>query len=280
MQYLFNFIGVKMKKFLIVLTMLFATAFAHAKTYKVFVGTPPGSGADIQTRKIFNEVSKQTGDTFVVINRPGANFTVSYNAFLEEAKSGNDVIMFTPTALHASLRDKGDTFEGKGLIVLHRINYFVAALNDSQIKTAKDIKNQNIASAFAISDTLVKLYLSDNNIVNYKSDNETTLALLKGEVPVISTNSMNSALIANSDKIRIINAYPENVVGMSAYGVNKEFPEVERKKLNEVMNSIIQSDEFKQWMKSTFSVQVEGGSLNKYDELNNRMLNEIYKVKK
>lgn len=269
-----------MKKALLILSMILATTFANAKTYKVFVGTPPGSGADIQTRKIFNEVSKETGDTFVVINRPGANFLISYNAFLEEAKSGNDTIMFSPTALQVALRDKGDTFEGKGLIVLHRINYYIATRNDSSIRNRNDIKNLNIGSAFAVSDMLTKMYLNDNTIINYKSDNEATLALLKGEVPVISTNSMNNALVANSDKVRIINTFPENIVGMSAYAVNKDFSENDRKRLNEAMNKIIQGDEFKNWMRTTFSLSVEGGSTDKYDELNNRMLNEIYKVKK
>jgi tripartite-type tricarboxylate transporter receptor subunit TctC len=269
-----------MKKLLLVLSLALITGLAQAKTYKVFVGTPAGSGADVQTRKLFTEVSKETGDTFVVVNKPGANFVISYNAFLEDAKGGNSAIMFSPTALQLALHDRNETFEGKGLVVLHKINYFVATRSDSPIKAAADIKNLNIGSAFAVSELLVKQYLSDNNVIPYKSDNEATMALLKGEVPAVSTNSMNNALVANADKIKVINAFPQNVVGMSAYAVNKEFPEAERAKLNEVINKVIKGEEFKTWLKSVFSLNVEGGSTARYDELNNRLLGELFKVKK
>jgi tripartite-type tricarboxylate transporter receptor subunit TctC len=67
---------------------------------------------------------------------------------------------------------------------------------------------------------------------------------------------------------------------MSAYAVNKEFPEAERAKLNEVINKVIKGEEFKTWLKSVFSLNVEGGSTARYDELNNRLLGELFKVKK
>lgn len=270
-----------MKRILIMLCIMFVTTFANAKTYKVFVGTPPGSGSDIQTRKLFDEVSKETGDTFIVLNKPGANFVISYNAFLEEVKNGNPAILFNATTLSIAMSNRGESLDLKGLIALHKVHYYVAVLEQSSFKSINDLKKTTIGSTSLVSEILIKSYLNnDNVIVPYKSENDSTLALMKGEVAAISTNSVNSILVTQSEKFRIINAYPENVVGITGYSVSKDFSESERKSLNAAMNKVVQSVDFKSWIKSTFNVSTEGGSPNRYDELNDKMLDEIYKRKK
>ena len=271
-----------MKKLIMILCMMLFASFANAKTYKVFLGTPAGSGSDIQTRKLFDEVSKETGDTFVVLNKPGANFLISYNAFLEEVKNGQPAILYNATTLSIALMNKGETPEVKGLIALHKVHYYLVVKEESYIKTVSDMKKLNIGSTSLVSELLLKTYLSgiDYAIIPYKSENESTLALLKNEVDAISTNSLNNLLLSQPDKFRMLSVYPENVVGITGYSVSKDFSEVDRKQLNSVMNKIIRSSEYSTWMKNTFGINVEGGSVNRYDELNDKLLNEIVKVKK
>ncbi|MDZ4753131.1 MAG: tripartite tricarboxylate transporter substrate-binding protein, partial [Phycisphaerae bacterium] len=64
--------------------LLAATGTASAQAWpnkpvRMVVGLPPGSGTDITGRAIAERLSAQTGQTFVVENRPGGSGSIAMN---------------------------------------------------------------------------------------------------------------------------------------------------------------------------------------------------------
>lgn len=277
-----------MKKIITTLILTLFLCVSHAKTYKVFIGTSPGSASDIQTRKLFDEVSKETGDTFVILNKPGAAFLVAYKAFMEESKTNQNVILFNviSSLITAYITNPNGEIdpnnELKGLMPLQKVHYFVVVRSNSNYKTASDLVGKiNIASTSVLSELLIKKYLAHASyqIVPYKSENDSMFALLKNEIDVASSHNINTALLANKDKLRVIKVYPENMIGAVGYSVPKDFPEDEKRKLSLVMNKVVKSTEFSSWMKETTGFEPEGGSGEKYDEILRNSFNEIIKLK-
>ncbi len=261
---------------------------SYAKTYKVFIGTPAGSASDIQTRKLFDEVEKETGDNFIILNKPGAAFIVAYKAFIEESKTNPNVILFSTSGImvNAYITSPNSGIdpnnEIKGLMLLQKLHYFLIVRNDFPYKSAKDIKGKvSIGTTTFSSDILVKNYLAnvDYQIIPYKSENESTFAVLKGEIDMASSHNVNTVLIANQDKLRVIREYPENMVGVVGYSVIKDFPEDEKRKLNSVMNKIIKTKKYSSWMMETAGTEPIGGTGEKYDEILRNSFNEIIKLK-
>lgn len=258
-------------------------SFANAKTYKVFIGTSAGSSSDIQTRKLFDGVSEITGDSFVILNKPGASFIVSYKAFMEESRNDKNVILFNTTSLLVNkyVLGAGEDIDPlndiKGLMALQKVNYFIAVRSDSNIHSLKDIdKKVNIGTTSAVSDLLVKNNFKkfDYQIIPYKSENESMLALLKGEIDVASTHSINTVITTQRNKFRIINVYPENMVGLVGYSVLKDFPNDDLIRLNRAMNNVLSNQDF-----SAFGTGFLGGSPEKYDDSQKKTFNEILRLK-
>lgn len=271
-----------MKNVLIFVLCLFLN-FAHAKTYKVYLGTSPGSASDIQTRKLFDDVSRETGDTFIVLNKPGANFLVAYKSFIEDSKTNKDVILFNTSSIMLTAYVNEPTLgidpinDVKGLMMLQKVNYFLAVREDSVYKNLSDIKGKiNIAITSSVSELLVKKYLVgvDYQIIPYKSENESMAALLKGEVDVASTHNINTLLNTQKEKFRILKPYPQNMIGTVGYSVPLDFPEDDKKRLNRAMNNALKTEEF-----NNMGVEFVGGSGEKYDEQQKKTLGEIIKLK-
>jgi tripartite-type tricarboxylate transporter receptor subunit TctC len=130
------------------LLLSMAATLSFAETYKVIVGTPPGSGSDTQARRVFDLVSKETGDTFIIMNKPGGAFVVSYRVFQEESKTSPNVLLLTHgstliTSYVTNVDQKLDPLtETKGLIAFQRIRHFIVVREESNIQTAKDIKGK------------------------------------------------------------------------------------------------------------------------------------------
>ena len=269
------------------LVLACAVCVAQAKTYKVFMGTAPGSASDIQTRKLFDEVGKETGDNFVVINRPGAGFLVSYRAFIEESRTNPDVILFYGTGGLSLVQlgppvDIDPLNELKGLMALQKVYYFVVVRSDSKYNTPADLKGKtNVGTVTTLSEFLVKRYMSqaDLQTVAYKSENESMFALLKNEIDAASSNNNNTLLITHRDKLRVIRPFPDSMVGVVGYHVIKNFPEDEKQRLNRAMNKVLKSPGFTAWMRETTGYDPEGGTGELYDELWRHGANEVNKLK-
>lgn len=79
------------------LTMLAAGPATAQKwptdTVRVIVPFTAGSATDLVPRIVFEEVQKQTGQTFIVDNRPGGGFTLGVNAVMNADPDGKTILV-------------------------------------------------------------------------------------------------------------------------------------------------------------------------------------------
>jgi tripartite-type tricarboxylate transporter receptor subunit TctC len=95
------------------LLSLICTAPALAQAYptqpvKILVGFPPGGTTDVIGRLAAQELSAQTGKTFLVENRPGASGSIAVGAVAKSTPDGHTLVMVpstygTASALYSSL---------------------------------------------------------------------------------------------------------------------------------------------------------------------------------
>lgn len=276
-----------MKKIIATLALALFAFVAKAETYKVIIGTPPGSGSDVQTRKVFDAVSKDTGDTFVFLNRPGGAFVISYRAFQEEAKRTPNVLLLThgSTLMAAYVTHTDQNLdpltETKGLIAFQRIRHFVAVREDTNIRTAKDITGKlNVGASSLYAEPLFKSRFKDGDFqfVPYKSENEATQALLAKEIDVIATHSLNTLLLAHKDKLRKIAPYGPAHDQFLGYSVPMSMPESDRRRLNAAIDKVLKRPDIQEWFKETTDMPVEGGSPEHFDSLIKNSRENIFKL--
>lgn len=96
------------------------SAFAQAwpsKTVSFVVGVPPGGALDPFARALADQMAKETGSTFVVDNKPGANGNLSAEAVLKAPADGHTLWIGTQSmvtinpAAFSQLRWKPSDFE-------------------------------------------------------------------------------------------------------------------------------------------------------------------------
>ena len=260
-----------MKKILTVLLLVVLAASAHAKTYKIIVGTTPGNPGDTLTRKLFDEVSKETGDTFVVVNRPGAGFMVAYKSFLDESRHTPDMILFTITSIYGTKinLEVDPSKDLKSLIAAARVPpYVLISKKGSQFKSFADVRKVNIGHSSSISNFLTEKYFPPDTVyqqVLYKTESDAIFALLKGEVEMTITSGLNAKPF--EDQLNYVTTFPKEVSAVMGFCVAKTFPEDEKDKLNRVINKTLKSSELHKWTKDTLPLELLGGSPDHYDYL-------------
>ena len=102
-----------MKRFLgralpFVLTALCVPLQVHAQAYpsksvRVVVVFPPGGSNDVTARIVFQKVSEQTGQQFVIDNRGGAAGTIGADVAVSAGRSAGAGLEKTSTTLYGSL---------------------------------------------------------------------------------------------------------------------------------------------------------------------------------
>ena len=73
-----------------------------AKTVRIVVPYPPGSGPDALAREIAEQAQQQGGRVFVVENKPGANSIIGTEAVVRAAGDGATLLLLDPLALIAN----------------------------------------------------------------------------------------------------------------------------------------------------------------------------------
>ena len=74
----------------------FAQQLWEGKPARILVPYGPGSGPDALARDLADRLSKQTGKTLVVINRPGANGNIGIDAVAKSAPDGFTLLLVDP----------------------------------------------------------------------------------------------------------------------------------------------------------------------------------------
>jgi hypothetical protein len=251
---------------------------SHAETYKIYVGASAGGPSDVYVRKIAEEAEKLSTDKFVVINRPGADFMVAYQAFLEESKTNPNVLFVSATGTHVSsyiqyadlkLDPLNDT---KSVILLIRINFLFVALTDSSINSLSDIHgNLNIAHSGATAPLLISKLKLDPGVrtVSFRNDNDALMALLSKEVPLAQLISNNNLLVAHKDRVKIVgNLDKLGIVAGQGLSVAKDFPEDKLVHLNRLFNNAIKQPAIIDWFAANMNgTKPVGGKPSDYDQV-------------
>lgn len=273
-----------MQKIFVLLFCLFMSGQSHAETYQVFLGVAPGGPADIMIRKIVIELEKRTKDQFVVLNRPGSEFVVAYQAFLNETQRNRNVIFVSNAGFYVSAQSEyahlnlNPFTDLKSLISLISFDMLVIAKKGSAIKDVKDLRGKiNIGYVGTTTKLLAeKLNLDpDINLVAYKSDPAVIMAVLGDEVPVGTTLDISPIyqqykhsfqLVGDSRKLLGISS----AIGLS---VSHRMPETQLSELNRNINQVLNDPEFVDWFMKTYHKRPTGGSPQEFD----RTINDFYR---
>ena len=122
------------------------SAFAQAwptKPVRVIVGLPPGSGTDITARAIAASLAQQTGQPFVVENRPGASGSIALNLAAKADPDGYTIFVMSSswTVTPATIPNLPyDTLKDlSGITMLADIANALAMRGDRDIKSVGEL---------------------------------------------------------------------------------------------------------------------------------------------
>lgn len=151
-----NILSLKHSLRLLAATCLMVPALAAAQAYpskpiRVVVPFAVGSGTDILTRVVFEEMQKSMGANFIVDNKPGASAQIAADFVAKSAPDGYTIFMGTNTAMSANpfLFKKLPYDPNKDFTPIARVNYFVFVLavsGPSTYKSAQDVVDRARAS--------------------------------------------------------------------------------------------------------------------------------------
>lgn len=257
----------------------------HAETFKIYIGSAPGGPSDIYVRKIVEEAEKLGTDRFVVINRPGADFLVAYQAFIEESRTNPNVLFVSSTGTQVSsyvqypdlkLDPLNDT---KSLILFVKINFLFAALNESPLNSLADLKGSiNIGYSGATAPLLISRMKLEPTVqtVPYRNDAELVLGLLRKDIPVAQVVSTNNLIITHKDRIKIIgNLDRMGIVAGQGISVAKNFPDDKLQRLNKLFNDVIKQPATVEWFVANVNNRPLGGRPADYDKVLNDFKQKI-----
>jgi len=113
------------------------------KPVKVIVPLPPGSGTDITGRAIAERLSAQTGQAFVVENRPGGSGSIGMNAVAKADPDGYTILImsssWTVTPVTVANLPYDTLKDLAGVTMLADIANALAVKTDRNIKSVKDL---------------------------------------------------------------------------------------------------------------------------------------------
>jgi tripartite-type tricarboxylate transporter receptor subunit TctC len=114
-----------------------------SKPVKVIVALPPGSGTDVTARALAAVLGTQTGQTFVVENRPGGSGTIGMNAVAKADADGYTLLVMSSSWTVAPITVPNIPFDVAkdlaGITVLADIANALAVRADRPYKTVKDL---------------------------------------------------------------------------------------------------------------------------------------------
>ena len=201
--------------------------FASAQTYpakpvRVLVGFAPGGGIDIVTRLYAQRLAESMGQSFFVENRPGAGGTIATDLLAKAPADGHTLIGLSVThSINPSLYAKlpYDSVKSFAAVSPTALLADVIAVHPSvPVKTLRELiklakaKPGDVSYAHAGAGTLMhvgmELFLSMADLkmlgVPYNGAAPSTLAVLGGQVPVLSTSLPPAQPHAKAGRLRIL----------------------------------------------------------------------------
>lgn len=193
-----------------------------AKPVRVLVGFAPGGGIDIVTRLYAQRLAESMGQSFFVENRPGAGGTIATDLLAKAPADGHTLIGLSVThSINPSLYSKlpYDSVKSFAAVSPTALLADVIAVHPSvPVKTLRELiklakaKPGDVSYAHAGAGTLMhvgmELFLSMADLkmlgVPYNGAAPSTLAVLGGQVPVLSTSLPPAQPHAKAGRLRIL----------------------------------------------------------------------------
>jgi tripartite-type tricarboxylate transporter receptor subunit TctC len=193
-----------------------------AKPVRILVGFAPGGGIDIVTRLYAQRLTESLGQSFFVENRPGAGGTIATDLLAKAPPDGHTLIGLSVThSINPSLYSKlpYDSIKSFAAVSPTALLADVIAVHPSvPVKSMRELialaraKPGDVSYAHAGAGTLMhvgmELFLSMANLkmlaVPYNGAAPSTLAVLGGQVPVLSTSLPPAYPHAKAGKLRIL----------------------------------------------------------------------------
>lgn len=193
-----------------------------AKTVRILVGFAPGGGIDVAARFYGQKLSESMGQPFVVENRPGASGNIAAELASKAPPDGYTLLMVSIThAINPSMFDKlpYDPVRDFSPISTVALNVDCIAVHPSMpVKSLRELisiakaKPGEVAYAHAGKGTMMhvgmELFRSMAGIqllqVPYNGAGPSTIAVLGGQVPVLSTSLVAALPHARAGKLRML----------------------------------------------------------------------------
>jgi tripartite-type tricarboxylate transporter receptor subunit TctC len=193
-----------------------------AKTVRILVGFAPGGGIDVAARFYAQKFSESMGQSFIVDNRPGASGNIAAEVVSKAPPDGYTLIMVSIThSMNPSLFDKlpYDPVKDFAPVSTVALNVDCIAVHPSlPVKALRELialakaRPGEVAYAHAGKGTMMhvgmELFRSLAGItllqVPYNGAGPSTIAVLGGQVPVLSTSLGPALPHARAGKLRML----------------------------------------------------------------------------
>lgn len=193
-----------------------------AKSVRILVGFAPGGGIDITARYFSKHLTASLGQSFVVDNRPGAGGTVATDLLAKAPPDGYTLIMLSVThAINATLYSKlpFDSVKDFTPVTPVALTPDCIAVHPSvPLKSLRELIGMAKASpdklsyASAGSGTLMHIgmelfrFMAGIKILHvpYNGAGPSTIAVVGGQVPVLSTSLPPALPHARAGKLRML----------------------------------------------------------------------------
>jgi tripartite-type tricarboxylate transporter receptor subunit TctC len=195
---------------------------AQLKPGRMIVGYPPGGSSDILGRLVAQKLSENTGQQFIVDNRPGAAGMIGADLVAKSAPDGNTLIVVPAThAVNPSLYAKMPYDNLRDLThvsLLAESPYLLVVHPSLPVKSARELAalarkspgqlNYAAASLGGLPHLAGELFNQMNNVkitaIPYKGGAPATIDLLAGHVPIMFNSIIASMSHVRGGKLRAL----------------------------------------------------------------------------
>ena len=257
-------------------------AFAQDKPIQIIVPFGPGGSGDISARMLADYLTKKTGRSVVVDNRPGANGIVGVEA-VRNAPADGSVLLLATTSTHLAnpaLFRKLPYDPEKDFRLVGSFgpgSTYVLARPDAPFKTLQDFVNAakanpgkfNYGHFNATSKVSAALFAHDAGIeltaVPYKQVSQAMTELIAGQIDVVFTDTVAGDAFVASGQLRalavhsdaklkrypniplVTETYPQYSIrgGFLGIAVPAATPLETQQKLNQQINDAVTTDPIK-----------------------------------
>jgi tripartite-type tricarboxylate transporter receptor subunit TctC len=205
-----------------------------ATTVRIVVPYPAGTEPDVLARDIGIALSKQTGKTFVVDNKPGANSIIGTDAVAKAEPDGATLLMVdrlalvTNPMLYSKLPYKWEEAV-KPVTDLARVNLMIGVRSGLPVKTFTELVAYAKANPGKLNagtggnghvthigmEMLSKAHGYTQTYVPYKGVGPAITGLASGEVDVVIAGGVALAAQAKSERVRLLAIGDEQRAGFA-----------------------------------------------------------------